>query len=108
MCGVLVDVWHHHHNVSGLQGRIRLEGGQQLIVKDFDFSLSAVHRMHDHAEVTFCTHSLGNFRQRPQLENIVLDLVQKRFVLTVGLEQIDPSSVLRQNPGVGRWIIEMI
>ena len=77
-------------------------------MKDFDFSLSAVYRMHHHTEVTFCTHSLGNFRQRPQLENIVLDLVQKRFVLTVGLEQINPSSVLRQDPCIGGWVVEMI
>ena len=65
-------------------------------------------RMHHHTEVTFCTHSLGNFRQRPQLENIVLDLVQKLLRPDRRARTDQPVQRPAARPCIGGRVVEMI
>ena len=60
-------VGHHHHHISGVQRRVGVEPGQQLVMQHLDFALRAVGGDEQDGVVIF-QHNRA-VRQRLQIQN---------------------------------------
>ncbi|MNP02535.1 hypothetical protein D3C76_943900 [compost metagenome] len=103
MWGVGIDVRHHDNDIPGPQRRVSTEAGQQLVVENLDFPLGAVGDMKAYRAVAARVDrlpALTRFAERPQLEYIVLELVEQGLGIVVA-EQVDAAIIEGRAVAVG-------
>src|SRR5690606_12679752 len=89
--GVGVDVRHHDDYIARVQARVGAKTLQQLVMEDFHLPLRAVGDMEAQRTVARGVHrwpAFAGFRQRAQLEDVVLQLAEQRGRLVLA-EQVD-------------------
>ena len=93
--GVGIDVRHHDQDIPRAQAGVGIEGGQQLVVKNFDLAQRAVGDMKAQAVILLGVDGRpgsAGFTRRAQLENIVLQLLKqarRRSRFKRRIEQVD-------------------
>ncbi|TLD46937.1 MAG: hypothetical protein FAZ92_00786 [Accumulibacter sp.] len=94
------DVGHHDDDVVRTQARVCVAGGEELVVHDLDLALRAVRDVETQRMILprIDRRPAGaRFVQRPQVEDVVLQLLQQAGH-AAGFEELDPLPGCRQLP----------